>query len=217
MGKTKAHSSRYKLKDGKFAKSVTTVINSNLGWNKNVLIGWARKQALMGNDPTLVLNEAASIGTLTHYLVECEIKKETPDTDDYTKSQIEKATNGYNGFLDWQKAYKPKYIGIELRLLDEKNGIGGTADMFAELDGALCIGDLKTSKFLYDEHLIQLGCYAHMYESIQPKAKVKSGFVLRVDKENGSFTHHHISRKQLDWGWGVFQCLMELEDLKKKK
>ena len=175
MARTKAHGGSYVTKKGKKCRSVTTILGNNLGWNKQVLIGWARRQALAGHDPELVLKEAANIGTLTHYLVECDIKDEIPDTSTYSAEQIEKANNGFEGFKQWRKAYKPKFI---------------------------------------DDHVIQLGAYCHMYERIQPKAKIEYGYVLRLDKETGAFTHHNISRKQLDWGWKVFLCCLELDKLK---
>ena len=38
MGKLDLHGSKYVLADGTRAPSVTTIINQNLGWNKNVLM-----------------------------------------------------------------------------------------------------------------------------------------------------------------------------------
>ena len=61
--KMKAHGLKYILKDGTKATSVTTVINNNLGWNKNVLIGWTKKQTLLGNDTQEILRDAGDPGT----------------------------------------------------------------------------------------------------------------------------------------------------------
>lgn len=214
MARTKAHGGSYVTKNGKKCRSVTTILGNNLGWNKQVLIGWARRQALAGHDPELVLKEAANIGTLAHYLVECDIKDEVPETSTYSAEQIEKANNALEGFKQWKRAYKPKFLGIELVLVDDELEVGGTADQIAKIGGQVVVGDIKSSKFLYDEHIIQLGAYCHMYERMQPKAKIEYGYVLRLDKETGAFTHHNISRKQLDWGWKVFLCCLELDKLK---
>jgi len=214
MARTKAHGGSYVTTSGKKCRSVTTILGNNLGWNKQVLIGWARRQALAGHDPELVLKEAANIGTLAHYLVECDIKDEVPETSTYSAEQIEKANNALEGFKQWKRAYKPKFLGIELVLVDDELEVGGTADQIAKIGGQVVVGDIKSSKFLYDEHIIQLGAYCHMYERMQPKAKIEYGYVLRLDKETGAFTHHNISRKQLDWGWKVFLCCLELDKLK---
>ena len=149
MAKTKAHTA-YKLKNGKRVKGVTTIL-SNLGWNKNVLVAWARRTPLAGDDPDAVLKEAGAIGTLAHYLCECDIKGEEPELDDYSAEQIEKAENAFLGYLEWKKMTKPKYEAIELKMVSEKYRVGGTADFVARINNSLVLGDIKTSKGIYPE------------------------------------------------------------------
>ena len=66
MSKTKLHGQNYVLKDGKRAASVTTIINNQLGWNKNPLIAWAKRITAQGEDADAVMREEGHIGTLTH-------------------------------------------------------------------------------------------------------------------------------------------------------
>lgn len=213
MAKTKAHTA-YRLKDGRRVKGVTTILN-NLGWNKNVLMAWARRTALAGDDPDAVLKEAGTIGTLAHYLCESHIKGEEPDMADYSAEQIEKAENAFLGYLEWEKMTKPKYEAIELKMVSEKYEVGGTADFIARINGSLVLGDFKTSKGIYPEMTCQLAAYRKMYLELQPKAKIGSAMILKLDKNSGNFSHHFVSKQQLDWGWNVFKCCMELDKLKK--
>jgi len=214
MAKTKAHTA-YRLKDGRRVKGVTTILN-NLGWNKNVLVAWARRTALAGDDPDAVLKEAGTIGTLAHYLCESHIKGEEPDMADYSAEQIEKAENAFLGYLEWEKMTKPKYEAIELKMVSEKYEVGGTADFIARINGSLVLGDFKTSKGIYPEMTCQLAAYRKMYLELQPKAKIGSAMILKLDKNSGNFSHHFVSKQQLDWGWNVFKCCMELDKLKKE-
>ena len=214
MAKTKAHTA-YKLEDGTRVKSVTTILN-NLGWNKNVLVAWARRTALAGEDPEAVLKEAGTIGTLAHYLCECDIKGEKADLTDYSAEQIEKAENAFLGYLEWKKMTNPKYEAIELKMVSEKFKIGGTADFIARINGALVLGDFKTSKGIYPEMTAQLAAYRKMYLEIQPKAKIESAMILKLDKNSGAFSHHFVGKSQLEWGWKVFQACMELDKLHKE-
>jgi len=214
MAKTKAHTA-YRLKDGRRVKGVTTILN-NLGWNKNVLVAWARRTALAGDDPDAVLKEAGTIGTLAHYLCESHIKGEEPDVADYSAEQIEKAENAFLGYLEWEKMTKPKYEAIELKMVSEKYEVGGTADFIARINGSLVLGDFKTSKGIYPEMTCQLAAYRKMYLELQPKAKIGSAMILKLDKNSGNFSHHFVSKQQLDWGWNVFKCCMELDKLKKE-
>ena len=214
MPKTKAHT-RYLTKDGVRCKGVTTIIN-NLGWNKQVLMAWTRRMALAGEDPEAVMKEAGAIGTLAHYLCESHIKGEEPDMTDYSSEQIEKAENAFLGYLEWEKMTKPKYEAIELKMVSEKYKVGGTADFIARINGALVLGDFKTSRGIYPEFYPQLAAYRKMYIELQPKAKIGSAMILKLDKNSGAFSHHFVSKQQLDWGWKVFQCCMELDKLHKE-
>lgn len=214
MAKTKAHTA-YKLKNGKRVKGVTTIL-SNLGWNKNVLVAWARRTALAGDDPDAVLKEAGAIGTLAHYLCECDIKGEEPELDDYSAEQIEKAENAFLGYLEWKKMTKPKYEAIELKMVSEKYKVGGTADFVARINNSLVLGDIKTSKGIYPEMTAQLAAYRKMYIEIQPKAKIESAMILKLDKNSGAFSHHFVGKSQLEWGWKVFEHCMALEELHKE-
>ena len=70
MGKLSLHGNNYMLLDGTKAPSVTTIISQNLGWNKQVLINWAKRQTMVGNDADKVLQDAADTGPLLHLLIE---------------------------------------------------------------------------------------------------------------------------------------------------
>ena len=215
MAKTKAHT-RYKNTDGKVVPGVTTILG-NLGWNKNILVAWAKRTALAGEDPTKVMEHAGAIGSLAHYLCECHIKGDEPDTSDYTSEQIEKAENAFLGYLEWEKMVKPEYAAIEMKMVSEEFQVGGTCDFVARINGELVIGDFKTSKAVYDGHIAQLSAYRKMYLELQPKAKIKSGMILKLDKETGAFSHHFISKGQMEWGWKVFRSCLELHKLNKAR
>ena len=111
---------------------------------------------------------------------------------------------------------KPKYEAIELKMVSEKYRVGGTADFIARINGTLVLGDFKTSKGIYPEMTAQLAAYRKMYLELQPKAKIESAMILKLDKNSGAFSHHFVGKSQLDWGWRVFECCMELDKLQKE-
>ena len=206
----------YKTSDGERLPGVTTVINE-LGWNKNMLIAWSRREALAGNDPDKIKNEAAKPGTLTHSFIERHIKGEKVDTSDFTENQIELAKNSYFAFVEWERAMKPNYLGTEIQLVSEKYRFGGTADMIGEIGGELVLADWKTSKGIYPEMTIQIAAYKIAYEEMNPGKKVHHGGILRLDRETSAYDYHDISSKKMEWGWEVFQHCLALYALKKKK
>ena len=52
MGRFKAHT-KYKTKNKVVVPSVTTVMGSELGWNKNILMNWGIKMAKLKMLPML--------------------------------------------------------------------------------------------------------------------------------------------------------------------
>jgi hypothetical protein len=55
------------------------------------------------------------------------------------------AENGFIKWLDWVKGKNLKPILSETQMVSELYRYGGTIDIYAELEGALCLIDLKTS------------------------------------------------------------------------
>ena len=212
--KTKTHT-KYFTSDNVQVKSVTTLIGQHLGWNKQMLIAWSRIQGLKGKDANKVRDEAGEIGTLAHKYCEAYIKKEKVDTTDYSENQIKKAIIAFDAFKQWNSQVKPEYIESEIKLVSDKFKTGGTCDLILKIKNKLVIADLKTSKGLYDEFIVQLGAYRKLYE-LQTGNKITSGLLLRLDKEGNGFEQHQIPLKKLNWGWKVFQHCLKLEELKQK-
>lgn len=198
----------------KRVKSVTTIINDNLGWNKQVLIGWTRKNCLNGEDSLKILKEAGKIGTLAHKMIEGYILGEQVILDNYTPFEIAKAKTAYYGFYDWyQKNKNIKFIENELKLTSKKYLFGGTLDCIIKKSNRLILLDFKTSNSCHKEYIIQLAAYQKMYEENFNK-KITSAIILMLDKEERKYIEHKISLKQLNWGWKVFESLLNLQKLK---
>ncbi|HCV03205.1 MAG TPA: hypothetical protein DG048_11200 [Pseudoalteromonas sp.] len=214
MGKLDLHGTKYVLQDGTKAPSVTTIINQNLGWNKQVLINWAKRQTMIGKDADAVLRDAADVGTLLHILIEGHQRGFDVDTRDFSRSQTERAMVCFGGYLEWSE--KTKFIPLksEMVLVDEEQRIGGTIDCIGKIDDQLVLIDWKSSRFLYKEHKIQVAKYIDMYERAQPKASFEFGMVLRFDKEEVKFHQHKIDRDKIDAGIKIFDSLLELHNNK---
>ncbi len=212
MPKTKAHQ-KYKLRDGTIVPGCTTVINSQLGWNKQTLIAWTRRESLAGNDPEKVKDKAAEIGTIAHYLIECHIKGVEADLAEYAKADIDKAENAFLAFLEYEKQHQFKYIKSELELVSESVKFGGTIDLIAEQNGEKYLIDFKTSNGVYDEHYIQVAAYYYM--ALENNVDVKNVVILQIDKNDGSLHIHGVSKEKLEWGKEVFEHCRALYELKK--
>ena len=219
--KTKTHQ-RYRSsiqfqKNGKglILPGVTTIIDSNLGWNKRILMAWAKNQAMAGHDPDKVLTDAGDTGTCAHHMIECHITGEEVDLSDFTKNQIDRAENGFLGFLEWEKQNKPMYLDTEIEVISEKYLYGGTCDIVAQIKDEMWMIDLKTSKGIYPEFIIQLAAYSHAHHELIG-TEINKFCLLHLNKETGVFTPHMIAAEQITAGWRAFTYLRELHKLKKE-
>jgi len=165
--KTKAHtqyrSKEKLLKNGKGTRfpGVTTIVGI---LDKPALIKWANRIGLEGIEVGKYVDDKADIGTLAHAMITNRLKGEDTDTSDYSANQISQSENAVLSYFEWEKSHKIEPILIEEPLVSEEFGFGGTADIYAEIDGKLELIDLKTGNGIWPEHFIQTAAYAHLLE-----------------------------------------------------
>ena len=208
--KAKAHI-RYRNKANQIVPGVTTVLG-NLGWNKNMLIAWARREALAGNDPEKIKDKSADIGICAHYMCECDAKGIKPDLSEYSKEHIDIAENCYLGYLEWKKTQNITEVIAEIPCVSEKYQFGGTIDMLYKSKGKLLLGDIKTSKGIYLEHKIQLSAYYHLL--LENDYKIEPEVYLLHLAKNGEFASYKIIN--LEKYWQAFLNCLELHKLHKE-
>lgn len=212
MSKTSSHT-RYLDSRGNIVPSVTTIIGNQLAWNKGALIGWTRKLALAGQDPEEVKDKSAEIGTLAHYLVECELKKISPDVSGYSEADLDIALTAFDAFKKWRAGTSLEMVASELPVVSEKYKYGGTIDLlvFDTDSDAICLIDLKTSNSLHLSHVVQVAAYKHAYEEVH--GKISDVMILKLNKDSVDFHEYWVSNKQLDIGFRVFKHCLQLEKL----
>jgi len=207
--KVKAHQ-KYYLKDGTLVPGTTTILSVLA---KPALIKWANNLGLKGIDSNKYRDEKAEIGTLAHYLIECELKGQTPDTSDYSKNQIDQAENSLLSFYEWMKNHKLEVIGSEMQLVSEKYRYGGTVDCFGILDGVPTLIDFKTSNAIYPEMLHQLAAYKQLLK--ENGYEVKKARILRIGRdETEGFEERLCTNLKLHWE--IFKHCLAIYNLQKQ-
>ena len=102
---------------GKRVPGVTTILGV---LNKPALVKWANKLGLQGIDSTKYVDALANIGTLSHYLVECEWRGVEPDLSDYAPQDIDKAENALLSFWAWRDQHEVEPHLVEEPMVVEK-------------------------------------------------------------------------------------------------
>lgn len=194
----------YKV-DGKKVPSVTTI----LGRYKNAtgLLIWSNKLGLEGKSYHSELNKAGDIGTDFHELAEKHITNEYYELPDDPVVQ-----ECFNKFKDWWTEQEYDVTFTEKSFCCRKYKYGGTADLLVNGDTLV---DFKTSKQVYDDHLVQLGAYKYMIEE-QDGIQINKGILARFGKETDDFEIRNFTKSDLNKGWKYFKLLREAFDLDKE-
>ncbi|MBE3126178.1 MAG: hypothetical protein IMZ57_11050 [Acidobacteria bacterium] len=148
----------YKLQNGTRVPGVTTILGV---LSKPALVPWANRMGLQGIDTTKYVDALAAVGTAAHAACIADLRGE--DVDAVFKplgaDTRTLAENCYLSFCSWLKNHIVEPIALELPLVSEKYGYGGTLDILARVDGRIEIVDLKTGKAIYPDYFRQVAGY----------------------------------------------------------
>ena len=195
---TKAHQI-YRNAAGKRVPGVTTILGFVA---KPHLIKWANNLGLEGIDSSKFVDQMATIGTIAHAFCECHVQGMELDTSNLNPEHVDKAESSAIRFMAWWDSMGFKLLHSELQMVSEDWQVGGTLDIVAvDPDGKIWVIDLKTSKAIYPEHLVQCCAYAEMFEETHGDAgPVDVRAVVRIGKteddddfEVKTVNHPHIA------------------------
>ena len=194
----------YKV-EGIKVPSVTTILGRYK--NSTGLIIWSNKLGLEGKSYHAELNKAGDIGTALHELAELHIKG-----DYYELPEDSIVQECFNKFKDWWSEQNYEVNFTEKSFCCRKYKYGGTADLVVNGDTII---DFKTSKAVYDDHLVQMSAYRYMIEE-QDGIEINKGILARFGKETDDFEIREFSKSDLNKGFKYFKVLREAFDLDKQ-
>ena len=166
-----------------------------------------------GIDYRTYRDTAASIGTLAHYLVQCDMTGETPDMSEYSPLEIDQAENSLLSYYEWRKGKNIIAVENELPLVSEQYEYGGTIDILAEIDGELWLVDVKTGKAIYTEMLYQLAAYRQLLN--ENGYDVQKAKILRIGRDE---TEGFEERTITDFSkhWELFYHCLQIYKIQKE-
>lgn len=161
--------------------SVTTfigsVLNKGIGYDMWLGNSISYKEACKERDI------AAQRGTLVHNLCEELIIKGSLDVSEEIISDYgDEVLKRLMSFQDWFINIKPKIITTEYKLYHPDVPYSGTPDIICEIDGKVCLVDIKTGA-PYPSHQLQLTCYKTLWDTIFPEYPIAELYGLYL-KDN---------------------------------
>ena len=209
MGRDKVHQP-YITVSGQKVPSVTTIIGSNLGWNKNILLGWTRKKMNEGIDPLRIRDFAGEVGTVAHGLIEQFFTGEVFNIYEYPSEAVTAAQVSYGAFQAFESTNDLEMEESEVPVVHEILNYGGTIDWVGKLNGVRCMVDFKTSSSVHVDHYIQLCAYRELYAHKYGEM-LDEVHLLHMDKMTGNHTLHTLTN--FEPYWRTFEILLELNQL----
>lgn len=210
MKQTKAHI-RYKNNEGKVVPGVTTILGV---LNKPALVPWANRLGLEGIDSSKYVDKLATIGTLAHYLIACDLKGESADLEGYSQDEVDKAENSLISYFEWKKRLTIEVILVEEPLVSEIYQFGGTIDLLAKINNELVLIDFKTGSGIYDEYVYQVAAYEQLALATH-SSEIAEKRIVRIGRtENEGFEERIY--KDLSKHWQIFKACLEIYNLKKE-
>jgi hypothetical protein len=202
----------YKLQNGERVPGVTTITGT---MDKPQLVRWANQMGLKGIDTTKYVDELAEVGTLAHDGIHCHLTGQPWVTDDYSKNQIDLASNGIIKWHYWADQHKIEVLHSERVLVSEQHRYGGTPDLYTILDGKPVLLDIKSGKGIYDEHFTQTaGYYLLLKEQGLPVCSV---YIVRIGRTDDEGTQPEVREcGDIDLHVERFLCCRKLYDLNQR-
>jgi hypothetical protein len=208
----------YKDINGKKTRvpGVTTVIGGSLGWSKDGLLHWANQQGLQGLTLEDARQPAMTVGTVVHACIEAELTEQpAPDYKGLPKEQRLQVMRALEAWARWQQLNRFELISSEWEGVHPGEGLdyGGRLDI-AMLQGRMCLGDFKSSKGVYEDHLIQLAAYGQLWEA-NGMGAIAEYRVIRFGKDDASLHDHVWRAESMAAPWEAFQALLRLHNLRR--
>lgn len=176
--------------------SVTTILKI---LNKPQLIQWANFLGKLKKNVEDVTYKAATIGTITHYILERYGKNKITNLsflyNEYDDAIIKSVNKTLKGFIKWNKEYKPKFLMCEIKLNNEN--FGGTIDNVCEINGEKYIIDYKTSKTVYPSMFLQLAAYNKLLRE-EKNIKIDKVAILILNKNKIEYKFYKMNVEYLE-------------------
>jgi len=209
MTKTKAHT-QYYLNTGDGVPGVTTVLNV---LSKPALVKWANNLGLKGIDSTKYKDKMADIGTITHAMIMGYLTKTPQDFSEYSQQDIKTAENCMLSFYEWEKSHKLEPLIVEVPLVSDIYGYGGTPDFIGLVNGRLELIDFKTGNGIWPEYFYQMAAYRQLAK--EHGHELKHARILRIGRDENEGFEERLTTK-FDLEFKLFLNCLSIYNIQKE-
>ena len=215
VDKNNQEHTKYYNSDGIEVPSCTTVIKL---LNKPSLVGWANYMGFRHKNVNDILKEKADYGTYYHNLAEQYfmgiVDKSDPCNDNISMEEYKIMLNRLDVLNEQFKSMGIEIINMEMQMHGSR--FGGTLDLltYCKRLSKVILFDFKTSKSVYDSHLIQLGGYCQLVKEIYDIDITDVGIILLSQSPTSKNFINLVSRENNQVNEEIFTKLLDIYYLK---
>lgn len=200
------------LKDGTRVPGATTILKL---LDKSFLIKWANKLGKQNIDVEDYVQHSAKSGELIHKIIESHLTKTPLDISEYSDEELSVAEQAFNRYLSWEEQHTLEEVEIEKELVSEAYKFGGLLDIYCKLDGEYTVIDLKTSKSIGSEQLLQVSSYEQLLR--ENNLKVDKMMIINVGKlADSKLQIEELSTQDSSKYFKMFKALVDVYYAKKE-
>ncbi len=194
--------------------SVTTILEGNLGWSARGLMYWAHGCGERGESIERARRDAMDGGTAAHELIDAEVTGRRANIpSNFPADLVDKGQRALDGFREWREQHEVILLASEEGMTHDALGFGGTIDQALVLDGEVTLSDLKTSKSIYPDVILQLAAYKILWDHLHPDQPIKQGLIMHAPE--GNFRGVIVTLAQLEVAKVMFMNLLFIHKNKK--
>jgi hypothetical protein len=128
------------------------------------------------------LQTAADVGTALHARVEWELRRRLGEPVGFCPQVPDAAEWAWMVCEEWLDTAGFVPVAAERIVYSATHGYAGTADVIGTLDGRLVVLDIKTSRAIYPEMLLQSVAYRHALQEMESLDELPDGLIMRLPK-----------------------------------
>lgn len=183
--------------------------------NIPALVKWANNLGLKGIDSDVYVENEARIGTLIHAILNSHVTKTEVDLSEYSEEEIRTAEESFFRYIEWEKDQEIETIFAEKTLISNDLRYKGVIDFYCKLNGKYTLVDFKTSKNIYDGHILQVSSYLTLLK--ENNLPVDQLLIINVGKkENKVFHTKFITLEETENYLKIFNHLLDIYWLKRQ-
>ena len=192
--------------------STTTIINKYKDMGGLMHFAWSEGRAGRGLNESR--DRAGDVGSMLHGQIDAFLKDELwglPVDANPDDAQI--AVRLFAVFREWWAHNKIEVVATEVSLVSEDYQYGGTIDLVGYCPRfGLIIMDWKTSSAYYQEMLLQMAAYGHLWQECKQQVIARATLAL-FSKTDSKIKFYPVTEKQLDFALNKFLLLRECYDM----